>query len=601
MTAPSSLAFDIRDIPFSRRGSWLDISPVVALHTTRDELHLVSHQTGMHAVLVFEPRWEGRAVATTVETTPSRLRWSATGGEGSGAEGSGAAGSGGQIEAVFENDSTVRLRGRGLELRIGDAAPELTPFTGTYLFRDPIDDSVVLTSYETGRRYRITLLSGSLEVVGAERLGAGERAVVARGPVGVEAGTPGADEAAWAWEIAVEEFETARDPYRAATPFEEAVEAVAREFDDYVDRVAPWRSERTPAAAAACYVLWSATVSPRGFLRRESILMSKHWMDKVWSWDHCFNALALAPGLPREAVDQFRVVFDFQDAAGALPDSATHSELLYNFVKPPIHGWALRALRASLAEPIDQTQLREIYGALSRWTRFWLHHRRVPGHPLAHYQHGNDSGWDNSTTFDRDRVIESPDLAAFLVVQLDVLSELAVELGDDGAADDAAGWRAERDAMLAALLDLWNGEAFVARAAAGGRESTTTSLLNSIAVVATDHLPADITAALGARIARHLTEHGPATQLVESEEYESDGYWRGPIWAPSTALVEDGLRRGGETALADRISETFRRLCERSGFAENFDALTGEGLRDRAYTWTASCYLSLARSFELRR
>jgi glycogen debranching enzyme len=222
----------------------------------------------------------------------------------------------------------------------------------------------------------------------------------------------------------------------------------------------------------------------------------------------------------------------------------------------------------------------------------------VPGHPLAHYQHGNDSGWDNSTTFDRDRVIESPDLAAFLVIQLDVLAELAVELGDTDEA--TAAWRSERDAMLDALLELWDGETFIARAAASGRASTTTSLLNSVAVIAAEHLPADVTAALAARIARHLTDHGPATQLVDSAQYEADGYWRGPIWAPSTALVEDGLRRAGETELADRISERFRRLCERSGFAENFDALTGEGLRDRAYTWTASCYLSLARSFELR-
>ena len=37
---------------------------------------------------------------------------------------------------------------------------------------------------------------------------------------------------------------------------------------------------------------------------------------------------------------------------------------------------------------------------LSSWTRFWLDARRVPGQVLAHYQHGNDSGWDNSTVFD---------------------------------------------------------------------------------------------------------------------------------------------------------------------------------------------------------
>ena len=66
-------------------------------------------------------------------------------------------------------------------------------------------------------------------------------------------------------------------------------------------------------------------------------------------------------------------------------------------------------------------------------------------------------------------------------------------------------------------------------------------------------------------------------------------------------LIEDGLRRAGRVDLADEISTRFRRLCERSGFAENFDAVSGDGLRDRAYTWTASGYLILAAAHERRR
>ncbi len=66
-------------------------------------------------------------------------------------------------------------------------------------------------------------------------------------------------------------------------------------------------------------------------------------------------------------------------------------------------------------------------------------------------------------------------------------------------------------------------------------------------------------------------------------------------------LIEDGLRRAGHLRLADDTSARFRALCETSGFAENFDALTGSGLRDRAYTWTASSYLLLAEAYELRR
>jgi len=53
---PFSLpTFDVRDVPFSVRGSWLDLSPVVGLHTRHDDVHLVSHRNGMHAVLRCEP------------------------------------------------------------------------------------------------------------------------------------------------------------------------------------------------------------------------------------------------------------------------------------------------------------------------------------------------------------------------------------------------------------------------------------------------------------------------------------------------------------------------------------------------------------------
>ena len=565
MIAPSAHEFDVREIPFSRRGSWLDISPVIGLHTIRENLHLVSHQTGMNAIFSFEVEGGGQSIR--VSAAPSTLSW---------------IGDDGRIDAVFESESAVRLRGRGLELRVTDATPELTPFTGTYFFQDPIDGSAVFTSYESGRRYRITSLQGSLDLNGAEALGASDRSVVA-----------GGDE----WEIVIEEFDAARAPYESVRPFDHVVASVALEFDEYVEQIASWRTDSTPAAVAAGYVLWSATVSPRGFLQRESVFMSKHWMDKVWSWDHCFNALALAPGLAAEALDQFRIVFDFQDECGALPDSVTHSEVLYNFVKPPIHGWAFRKLRSLLTEPLDESTLGEIYDSLTRWTAFWLDSRRVPGHALAHYQHGNDSGWDNSTMFDNDRLIEAPDLAAFLVVQLSVLEDLADELG---RAADYERWRSERSQMSAALADLWDGDTFMARGAASGSASKKTSLINNLPILAAEHLTAEQNEALAARIRLHLTEFGPATQLVDTPEYEDDGYWRGPIWAPSTAIVEEGLRQAGQTELADLVSLRFRRLCERSGFAENFDALTGEGLRDRAYTWTASVYLTLARESTLR-
>ncbi|MDG4856627.1 trehalase family glycosidase [Streptomyces sp. T-3] len=564
--------FSLRDIPFSTYGSWFGISPVTAEAAYADDLHLVSHQNGMHAVLRLVPleTATGERAEVRADATPGLLTWTHPAG---------------RIDLAYESPDTVRLRGTGLSLRVSAVAPALTPFSGTYFFHDPVAGAYVFTSYETGRRYRVTVLSGTAaETPGTQGLGSTERGL-----------TLTADDH---WEIAVEEHDTARRPYASTTAFVKIVQTAQYTFGDFVDQVAPWRSPDTPAAELAAYVLWSATVRPTGLLGRPGVLMSKHWMDKVWSWDHCFNALALGAGCPELAFDQFHLPFDHQDETGALPDSVTHSEVLYNYVKPPIHGWALRHLRSRLPEPLDKTALTTTYERLERWTGFWLTERRARGSALPHYQHGNDSGWDNATTFDPERVIVTADLAAFLILQLHQLADLAQELD---RTDDADHWRRTAAEIQTALLgQLWGGDRFVARGVATGNTWSSSSLLDLMPIVLGEHLPHDIGAVLADRIEAHLTRYGLATELPTSPHYRTDGYWRGPIWAPATILIEDGLRRAGHTRLADEISARFRALCETHGFAENFDAVNGTGLRDRAYTWTASAYLLLAEAHARR-
>ena len=99
------------------------------------------------------------------------------------------------------------------------------------------------------------------------------------------------------------------------------------------------------------------------------------------------------------------------------------------------------------------------------------------------------------------------------------------------------------------------------------------------------------------RPGRFLTAFGLATESPNSPEYDPDGYWRGPIWAPSTLILVEGLAACGELDLARDIARRFCDMVERDGFAENFDALTGQGQRDRAYTWTASVFLILAHEY----
>ena len=164
------------------------------------------------------------------------------------------------------------------------------------------------------------------------------------------------------------------------------------------------------------------------------------------------------------------------------------------------------------ARPSVPTSSRDLYAHLERWTRFWLDIRRIPGTALPYYQHGNDSGWDNASTFDDDRVIQAPDLAAFLIIQLDVLAELAHELGTGSGQQ----WLDERDQLISALVrELWNGETFVARGALNNRPSKTTSLLGLLPVLICDRLPAEMGDRLAQQIRAHLTDFGLATELPD--------------------------------------------------------------------------------------
>ena len=72
----------------------------------------------------------------------------------------------------------------------------------------------------------------------------------------------------------------------------------------------------------------------------DAMLMSKKGMNSVWSWDHCFNALAMANISQKIAIEQFLIPFELQSESGVLPDMWNpNSEIVWGVTKPPIHGW----------------------------------------------------------------------------------------------------------------------------------------------------------------------------------------------------------------------------------------------------------------------
>ena len=94
---------------------------------------------------------------------------------------------------------------------------------------------------------------------------------------------------------------------------------------------------------------------------------------------------------------------------------------------------------------------------------------------------------------------------------------------------------------------------------------------------------------------RFRTAHGLATEALARKAYKPDSYWRGPVWAPVTMLLAEGLDASGEHAMARKLRQDFCEMAQQSeGTYENFDALSGKRQRVPAYTWTSSVYLIFA-------
>jgi glycogen debranching enzyme len=323
--------------------------------------------------------------------------------------------------------------------------------------------------------------------------------------------------------------------------------------------------------------------------------MSKMSMCNVFGWDHAFNAMALCSHDPDLAWDQMMVFAEREDPFGKAPDNMNDRDIMHTFSKPPVHGWALRRMWDENPSMMTPERIEEAYTHLARWTNWWTQYRTWEGASLPHYIHGFDSGWDNSTIFDQGTPLAAPDLAAYLVIQQEVLGDLAEALGDETG---AAEWRQKSTQTLASLLgELWQDGEFVGRIRPSDTAVSSESLIACMPIVLGRRLPADVQKPLVNRIREHLTEWGLATEKPTSPKYRENSYWRGPIWAPPTLLAISGLADIGEEDLVRQIARGYIEMCRKSGFAENFDPHTGAGHFDPAYTWTSSVFLILASQY----
>ena len=561
-TYRDDISFDLTKVPFSRYGSYLAFS-----HLTQgplgEGLYLRSlHRGGRPEVLRVDLVRDGEVLPSREHATPESLRLEFDGGF---------------VEICISEPDLIRLRGHGVGIRFSkptDAAGFVFPRDG---------NRWEFNSAQQDVRFMLTAMNGNIQAK-SDWDGTFSKTVLLE----FNPAIPGRD-----FDGAIEEFRSAWHE-RTYGGFEDAAAGVRREYQRWLAGMPAVPAEFQPAADLAAYVNWSAVVAPEGNLTRPSMLMSKNWMNAVWSWDHCFNAMALIESEPAIAWDQYMLMFDQQGTDGALPDSLTDREIYWAYSKPPIHGWALQWLM-NRSQSINQERLAEVYPHLVRWTNWYFQFRDTNRDGLPQYDHGNDSGWDNSTAFRSGPAIETPDLAAYLVLQMETLSNIAHGLGRD---QESREWRSRADGLLQRLISsYWRSDHFVGLRSFDHVVVESDSLLLYLPIMLGNRLPDALRKKLIADLkqpGQFLTSNGLATERLGSPYYESDGYWRGPIWAPSTLMIVDGLESAGDRDFARELKLRYCRMAVKSGFAENYDALSGRGLRDPAYSWSASVFLIFA-------
>jgi putative isomerase len=562
------ISLDIAKVPFSRYGSNLVFSQITEgnrsnLGTTGlvPGLYLRSVLGDQHPVFRVELLDGVTPVAFHSEASPSVLRLQAAKG---------------RIEICISEFDQVSFRGRGVSLRlIGQKSALAVPERA---------DRWEVNSELAIEKYMLWATRGHLQMDASWTGTSNQYVILTFSP------DPESDRVSGE----IDTYPSVWNPDRVTKSFDQSVKDIEEEYLRWLEKMPVVPKAFGPGAELAAYVNWSSVVNPDGFLDRPAMLMSKNWMSRVWSWDHCFNAMALSLHDPELAWQQYMLPFDNQQPEGALPDMISSTLKETNFTKPPIHGWVL-AWMMKHGGYADQTHLAEIYGPLSGWTNWFFEYRDSNRNGLPEYNHGNDSGWDNSTTMLQGVPVETPDLDSFLILQMDTLAVIAGKLGKE---EDKRDWQSRSNQLLVQMLaTLWRGDHFIAVRASDGAEVDSQSLLLYLPIILGKRLPSDVRTKLVRGLTeqgRFITSHGFASESLSSKYYTPDGYWRGPIWAPTTMLLVEGLESLGEVSLAQKVREEFCQMAQQRGMNENFNAITGEGLRDPAYTWTSSVYLIFA-------
>ncbi len=366
---------------------------------------------------------------------------------------------------------------------------------------------------------------------------------------------------------------------------------------------------------------------------------AKTHYNHFWLWDSAFEALGVSEQSAIRAFDYLDAVYRGQitraddPELGLIPNHVDEHGVppklgipgaLDLFSQAPALGLALREIyERSAQDDAARERLARSYDVARPYLDWWTRRRDADLDGLAEVNGGWEGGQDNGPRYteiwgdnlfarlavsdnDPRPKLDSVDINAWLYLYEIELSRIARILG---RTDDIQLWQ-QRASDRAFRMDdttngFWNEErgGYYDFTRVGGDKAR--SFLKTRTYTVWSPLFAGVTrdTARVRRLVAQLTDpkqfwgaHGVPTVAFDDAAYNSQDYWRGPVWLNINYLAASALFRYGYEAKAEELRQKVLDLVVSEGqLREYYDSTSGQGLNVSAFGWSGALYLELMR------
>ncbi len=357
--------------------------------------------------------------------------------------------------------------------------------------------------------------------------------------------------------LSVEEFTHAGYVRNHYPSYEEGHTNVKAEWEEFISHMPDLGELYDEERLESAYMTWSHIVGPSGLIKRPLMYMMGTACGS--SWQMCENAVVLKHNLPL-AIELLLNMIDQQAPTGQLPDLYDNIAGSFMMYKPPIQGWALKILMSmhDFAAEVPCDKLEMLYYGFGKWADWFYRYRDTNQDGIPQYEHGDETGNDDSVIFHERNDVELPDLLAFLSLLDESLSDIAKILGLHEEAEKYDS-RSKR-ALNLMISRFWNGERFVGYTCGDHRLIDTKSIMFYRPLVLGSRLPKEILDKMVEDLSvegRYLTPYGLLSVQMNSIDYNKASFGNAGVSASENMLILTGLYEAGYRNFAKEVAKRF--------------------------------------------